>query len=794
MRRLLIIIVTLAMSALAGYFGARLLHPANYAMLALAAVGGAATALLLVIIPREAWRVLRRAFMFAGLWWRRRRLRRLVWRERHLLARRAGELESPVLLRDLAVAEYLLGEAETAETELARALELDPMDTELLNNLGTTLAGQGQHDRAAEFFVRALDDGVAPEAAANCALVAPLVSEPELLEEMMSARSKKPHAMALNNLGAAYAGVGNWERARQLFRAALEEAPDLPAARANRGLVAYRRNELQEAADEVLQASKQAPDEPAFPGYLGVILAAAGQIEQARTFLRRAHRMAPASVHIRINGLAVEAMAGHWPVAVKGYQGLLGEKEHLADSYYNLSVSELASQEPAAAANSAAAAIAHGATRAEAYTILAVALRETGRRAEALSHFQTATTTLDASAAEHSNLVRALLLEKQVERAVEALQHAVGQWPEDPHLRFDMATAAVARSALRFNEQMPLLERQALLAPVQQHYGALEEAIEQQSELATEAHVNLGLYLYMQDQFERAAEHFEEAFRLTPRCRELQLLIGTALGKEGEKQTHRTEDGDTAPTPSGRGYLRRAVPYLEAACESREVLVEAAHNLGRCLYVLKEYDRSLLAFRRALKMETGDQLNSLAALAAARQAQQIQLLLKTQFMSEAKRDQLRTRSLELLNVAVHYFRQALLRNELDPTLHGNLGIAYMLRNRQNDVEAALRHWERMRAIGGGSMARRYAELAQMENIADPSRVGFDDRGATLRPIELLRWLAVAPPRPTGIRFVLEPVAVQQPWRLTAGTANLRVALALRDQIAEAELRLARLRV
>ena len=184
----------------------------------------------------------------------------------------------------------------------------------------------------------------------------------------------------------------------------------------------------------------------------------------------------------------------------------------------------------------------------------------------------------------------------------------------------------------------------------------------------------------------------------------------------------------------------------------------------------------------------------MAALAAARQAHRIQLLFRTQMLSDAKRDQLRTSALELLDVAVHYFRQALLHNELDPILHGNIGIAYMLRNRPNDVEAALRHWERMRVIARGAMDGRYADLAQLENLVDPSRVGFDDRDMKLQGLEPLRWLAVPPPRPTGIRFVVEPVAVQYPWQLATTSEELRQALRLSDAIAAAQTRLQRLRV
>lgn len=793
MRRLLVWLVTLSMAALCGYLGSRMMRPLSYLGIAVWAAGGAAAGILVTMIPMQAWRVLRRGWIYLSLLRRRRLIRRLVKSERATLGRLAEELPNAQLLGDLAVAEILRLEFETAEVTLARGLELSPADPRLLNNLGVVLAAQEQYERAAELFVQALGAGTDHEAAANCALIVPHVQDPERLVRMIEQSGRTLTGRAMNNLGATYAARGEWVPAEKWFTHAVQEDPDLPAVRANLGLIAYRDGRLQNAADEILQANRQAPNEPAFTNHLGVILAVAGQTDQASQYLRRAHRVDPASVAIRVNMAAVDAARGHWHVARKGLKALLNGDERSADVYYDLAVCELAVQEPGAAADAAAAAIAAGDTGSDAYTILAVALWENGRRAEALSHFQSAVNAPDAGPIAFSNLGRALLLEKRVEQAQAALAAGLKRWPDDPHLVFDGATARLATGAMHFDPNLPLSQRQPLIAAVQRSFADLQAGLSR-PDLAAEAHVNLGLYHYMQEGYDGAAEHFEAASRLVQKSREISFLIGTTLAQEGAKQAQRTVDGDTAPTAVGRGYLRRAVPYLEAAMDSREVLVPASHNLGRCLYVLKEFERALGAFRKSIRLANTPELNTMAALSAARQAQRIQLLFKTQLLSEGKREQLRARSLELLNVAVHYFRQALLHNELDPTVHGNLGIAYMLRNRENDVEAALRHWERMRAIGGGAMERRYAELAQMENLADTSRVGFDDRNVKLQDVEPLRWLAVPPPRPASIRFVIEPVPVQRPWRLSATTGPLQAALALRDAAAAAVIRLQRLRV
>lgn len=791
-RRLLILLVMLGFGIDAGLLAARFVEPFSYTAIAVSVIGGLALALLLLAMPRQAVRVLHRAWIASGLFFKRRRLRRLVNAERAAITNAAQDVLSPSVIADLAVTEYLRGSPETAEVDLSRAPEFATDAPCLANNLGVVLADQGQHERAAELFARPAPD-CADEMALNCALLAPLLASPRRLEELTTFNGQ-PNATAFNNIGVSYARHDDWEAGAHWFARAIDAVPNLPAARANLGLVAYRHGQLQEAADNIMLANRQEPNEPAFANYLGVILAAAGQTDQARFYFRRAYRVDPASLAIRLNMSAAEALGGHWQVAQKGFRTLLGSQERTADIHYNLAVTDLAVQDATSAAANASTAIALGDISSDAYTVLAVALWETGRRAEALSHFATANEAPGAGAVAASNLGRALLLEGQPDRALAVLEAARAKWPEDVHLELDIATAILAQGAANYSDALRPEQRQPILDRVQRAYASLENTIEREGEGTAEARVNMGMYLYMQEQYEAAAEHLEVAARLEPKLKELQYLIGTTLGREGEKQTLRTEDGDSAPTASGRSFLRRAVPSLEAGLEAREVLVPASYNLARCLYVLKDYERALAAVRKGLRLESNEELNTLAALAAARQAQRVRLLYKTQMLSDNKRDQLRARTLELLNVAVHYFRQALLRNELDPTSHGNLGIAYMLRNRKQDVEAALRHWERMRAIGGGAGQRRYEKLAQMENLADPSRVGFDDRNAKLRGLDVLRWLAVAPPRPPGIRFVIEPVAVQLPWRLVTASERLKQALLLRDRIAQDELRLARLRV
>ncbi|MGE5531135.1 MAG: tetratricopeptide repeat protein, partial [Bacteroidota bacterium] len=491
MRRLLILLVMVGFGIDAGLLGARFVHPFSYTAIGISVLGGLALSLLLIVMPLQAVRVLKRGWIAGGLFFKRRLLRRLVNAERVAMTRTAEDVTSPSALADLSVAEYLRGSLGTAEVDLVTALEMATETPCAANNLGVMLADQGQHERAAELFAQTPHD-CAEEMALNCALLAPLLQSPARLEELTTS-SGQPNATAFNNIGVSYARHDDWAAGAQWFARAIETAPQLPAARANLGLDAFRRGQLQEAADNIMLANRQEPNEPAFANYLGAILAAAGQTDQARFYFRRAYRVDPASLAIRLNMSAAEALGGHWQVAQKGFRALVGSQERGADIHYNLAVTDLAVQDATSAAANASSAIALGDSSADAYTVLAVALWETGRRGEALSHFATANEAPGAGSVAASNLGRALLLEGQPDRALAVLETARAQWPDDAHLELDMATAILAQGASQYSDGLRPEQRQPILDWVQRSYAALEDAIKREGEGTAEAHVNMGL-------------------------------------------------------------------------------------------------------------------------------------------------------------------------------------------------------------------------------------------------------------------------------------------------------------
>jgi Flp pilus assembly protein TadD len=150
--------------------------------------------------------------------------------------------------------------------------------------------------------------------------------------------------------------------------------------------------------------------------------------------------------------------------------------------------------------------------------------------------------------------------------------------------------------------------------------------------------------------------------------------------------------------------LKRARKHLEQAVEFGEVTADAFCNLGMCAYDLGDTEGALNAFKRMVQLEDSADSNNNMAIVHARTGQELQHSTRGRqsLISRDRESDMLSRAGTHLSSALHYFVQALEHNQHDPVLHGNIGLAHMLRNRGDDVEAALRHWQRMLALGGAN--------------------------------------------------------------------------------------------
>jgi type IV pilus biogenesis/stability protein PilW len=166
----------------------------------------------------------------------------------------------------LGVSYFNDGNIQPAFVELQKALELNPHDKEIHNAIGVIyLVKLEDYPKAIHHFQEALKiDGNYPEAA--------------------------------NNLGNAYANVGDYSKAIESYRMALSNPQYKNAAMAlnNLGMVYYRLSRYDEAMDAFKESMKRFSDSP-LPYYgLALTYNAKGQYGDAAFALSRAVQLDPA--------------------------------------------------------------------------------------------------------------------------------------------------------------------------------------------------------------------------------------------------------------------------------------------------------------------------------------------------------------------------------------------------------------------------------------------------------------------------------------------------------------------
>ncbi len=193
----------------------------------------------------------------------------------------ASELDprNPRILLSLAVAYRSRGLPEEAEKSLRRAVEIEPESPETHQALGALLVQMHRYDEAI----------------------------PELRGAAKDLRYRTPH-YAYTNLGNAYLGKQEPERAIECFRHALETAPNYLYAHRGVGDACYLLARYEEAAAAYRAAlSYYASDGDSQLG-LGLSLAKLGRVEEATRALQTAVDVSPGSDAARRARLCLERL------------------------------------------------------------------------------------------------------------------------------------------------------------------------------------------------------------------------------------------------------------------------------------------------------------------------------------------------------------------------------------------------------------------------------------------------------------------------------------------------------
>lgn len=203
------------------------------------------------------------------------------------------------------------GDLAEAERRLRRALERSPDSSALHNNLGEILRQRGRSDEAEPLYRKALElDPDNPAPYGNLGILQAERKQFAEAERMFRAlvdrqQSVLPPARlpALVNLASVCAELGKLDEAEQLFRQALELAPDHPRVTASlASFLADHERKLDEALALAERAVSAQSDNPEFLDALGWVQAKRGDLDTAERTLQRALQLAgekPPAAEIR---------------------------------------------------------------------------------------------------------------------------------------------------------------------------------------------------------------------------------------------------------------------------------------------------------------------------------------------------------------------------------------------------------------------------------------------------------------------------------------------------------------
>src|SRR5437762_7640341 len=181
--------------------------------------------------------------------------------------------------KQAAAAAFAKGDFEAARAHYEQLLTERPNDTEVLNNMGQTLARQGRIDEA----------------------IAKLSRAAELSPDKWQYRF---------NLAHAFGQAERWDRAIAEYRVATGLFPEDYATPFNLALALHKKGDEQAAIPAFEKAIALAPSEPSFHIALAISLESVGRVEDAQRAYKQYLEMAPSGPDADRAKARLEALAG----------------------------------------------------------------------------------------------------------------------------------------------------------------------------------------------------------------------------------------------------------------------------------------------------------------------------------------------------------------------------------------------------------------------------------------------------------------------------------------------------
>ena len=361
-----------------------------------------------------------------------------------------------------------LGQKEEARAYYEKALELNPEDARVYNNLALFAEEEGAYDRALEWYRTALEH--APDFAlarsnfgdllgrlgkheqAITAFERAIEDEPERAEYVYNlgvqlaaagetdaaiaayerAAAMTPDPRPHNNLGLIYEERGDYEKARRCYLDALRIAPEFTLAYANLGNLLVKEGQLEEARQMYQKGLETNPEDAGLHNALGYLLARLGETDLARAHYREALAVAPefALAHNNLGNLL--KAQGKLAEAAKAYASAIAAKPEDWRGYANLAAVRVAQGRSEEAQAHYAQARERAPENADIPVSYGNALAKAGRLDAAAVAYRDALAVAPEAAGAHCNLAAVLLRQGDTSAAREHAQTALDLDPDNP--------------------------------------------------------------------------------------------------------------------------------------------------------------------------------------------------------------------------------------------------------------------------------------------------------------------------------------------------------------------------
>ena len=750
------------------------------------ALGGACGGYLLLVVPRLTWIVIRRQWLRFALRFSQARLEQLLARAQAALGGSGQEpASSPERASDLGVIHCLRGDYESA-AQVLRGLYQQDESAAWVGNLLVVLAERGEWGDVAWLIGRELEQ---PEGLTdvNLAHVAARAPYGRLIERLWLIAQDGSLPLTLNNIGVRLLQLGDFMRAEDAFTLIKQRHPSFALGHANAGVLAYRRDDYSQAVTEMGSAAALETGEGSIYSNLGGTLCRTGNLPLARQWLKRAQTLLPASPEVLVNLGNVQALGGAYQEALETYSAA-GRLATHAPAHHNAALMLAARDHPEAALSEQRLAQQAAPEDPEVVQNLGCLLWVQGQYDDARECFRHPShSTYDTAA--KSNLVRAELGAEQPRRALDLL--LLVSYAEE-EMDFDRGLAHLLTAVLagRNGGRGDAVRERDLVEAV----AHFDKVVKAGRAGATEAQINLGVALYLSEDFEDAAEALKQAAVRAPEYETLGYAVGMCYLTAASRIPPPDDKPYGALPPRARELMRTGLPYLEASLAVKSVADNARFNLGVLHYLLEEYDKAATVLRPIVRTDSPWQILNVLGISQARQARELQRSIQSAvLLTMARKRQTEAEISKLLSAAIHSFTQVLRQQPGNVIAHANIGLAQYLRNRGDDVEQALQHWRRMRDIGGEWGRRVFEMFSGAVGSEEARHLAFQDVEVSFRPLPLEDWVVCAPPRMAGLQFPVQELPALPPPDLVAYHPLVKRAVSQRDRAERLRKALLRLR-